>query len=289
MGRFASYDLHLHTEWSYDALSTVEHYFRFARTRGVRALAITDHHTMDAYGDVLKCAEKYPDVRFFAGAELTVHCPLGTYDLVCLNLPCQEEGELIGLFQAYRAWQVAYGNACSANFQRLGFDFTNEKRLELLKSYRAERILAKQGNTHVRFATIRSYAIQNGYCRDEEDYLKLFDSFVEMPDYPEYDFVIPIVKRAGGVVILAHPYEYFERDNVKRMDELREMFQLDGIECAQSFVPKEMTPFYRQYCERYGLLSSGGSDLHQPLFEGFADICGEDRWFDELLERITLH
>ena len=59
----ATFDLHLHTHWSYDALSSVEDYFRMAREKKTRAIAITDHHLMDGYGDVLACAEKYPDVR----------------------------------------------------------------------------------------------------------------------------------------------------------------------------------------------------------------------------------
>ena len=290
MVEFASYDLHLHTEWSYDALAKVEDYFRLASEKKLRAIAITDHHLMDAYGDVMECAAKYPDVRFFAGGELTVHCPLGTFDLVCLNLPCNPEcGELSELWETYRNWQRAYGHAYSVNFTRCGMDFDDDARLNLLKSYRAPRIIAKHGNSHVRYTTMLGECVRRGFCKDAAEYWNIFRSFTDMPDYPEYDYVVPRVKRAGGIVIIAHPYEYFEHDNLKRMDALREMLQLDGIECAHSDVPKEMTPFYRDYCVKHGLLSSGGSDLHSAPFDGFAKHCGEDRWLDEMMERITLH
>ena len=83
MPEYASFELHLHSQWSYDALTPVEEYFKFARERKLRAFALTDHHTMDGYGDMLECAKKYPDVPFVAGAELTVHSPMGTFDLVC--------------------------------------------------------------------------------------------------------------------------------------------------------------------------------------------------------------
>ncbi|MBQ6473717.1 MAG: PHP domain-containing protein [Victivallales bacterium] len=286
-----SFDFHLHSQWSYDALMPVEEYFRLARAKRLRAFALTDHHTMDGYGDVMECARKYPDVHFVAGAELTVHCPLGTYDLVCLNMPCREDGELVKLFQAYRAWQVAYGTAFSANMLRLGFPFDDQERLKLLRSYRPARVIEKQGNTHVRFATIRDYCIDRGFCHDQSEYLKMVGRFEDMPDYPEYDFVVPIVKRAGGIVLIAHPYDYFRHDDQKRMDELCEMLDLDGIECSNGgAVPEPFSRIYREYCRKHHLLSSAGTDGHdQRDGDQMARHFGEDSWLDELLERVKLH
>ena len=82
----AVFDLHLHTCWSYDGFSRAADYFRFAEQKKVRAIAVTDHHLMDSCGEVLRAAAEYPEVGYILGAELTVHCPLGTFDLVCLNL-----------------------------------------------------------------------------------------------------------------------------------------------------------------------------------------------------------
>ena len=45
MNRYlASYDLHLHSCWSYDAAVRPEEYFQMAREHHLRAFAITDHH-----------------------------------------------------------------------------------------------------------------------------------------------------------------------------------------------------------------------------------------------------
>ena len=80
------------------------------------------------------------------------------------------------------------------------------------------------------------------------------------------------------------------------MDTLREMFQLDGIECAHPSVPQEATAFYRAYCEEFGLLSSGGTDLHTPTEKRsdgselcLGGHCGLDRWLDEILERVQIY
>ncbi len=289
MEKKVGYDLHLHTEWSYDALSKVEDYFREAQQRRLRAIAITDHHHMDGYGDVRACAKKYPDVRFIAGGELTVHCPLGTYDLVCLNLPLEETPALAPLWETYHEWQRAFGHSYSVNFVRLGFDFDDDARLKLLQSYRAPRIIAVQGNTHVRYATIRDECIRRGWCADEAAYKKLYASFVDCPDYPEYDIVVPHVKRVGGIVLMAHPCDYFKQFDEKKLDELREMLQLDGFECAQTNMPPEANEFYRAYCKKRGLLSSAGTDIHHAPFDRLGGHGGPDEWLDELLERVTLH
>ena len=45
----------------------------------------------------------------------------------------------------------------------------------------------------------------------------------------------------------------------------------------------------KKYCEEYGLLSSGSSDLHSPDADTFAANCAPDSWLDEILERVTLY
>ena len=285
----ANFDLHLHTEWSYDATNPVEGYFRAAQEKKTRAIAITDHHLMDGYEDVLAAAARYPDVGYFSGGELTVHCELGDFDLVCLNLPRRPTPEMTRIFDVYRAWQIAYGHALSENFLARGFPFDDDARMALLESYRPAKAIAKQGNSHVQNPRLRQYCIERGFAKDEADYKAKRDSFTDLPDYPEYDLVIPVVKRAGGVVILAHPFGYFLGSDRKRMDHLRELFRLDGVECAHHSVPVEMTPVYRAYCREHGLLSSAGSDLHTTISDIFANLASEDSWLDEMLERVELH
>lgn len=284
-----SYDLHLHTEWSYDAASKVEDYFRFAEEKKCRAIAVTDHHLMDAYDEVLESAELHPEVAYFSGSEISVNCEFGPIDLVCLNLPRRPTPQTEELFNIYRNWQIASGSNASRNFCALGYDFDDEKRLELLRSYRPEKAIAKQGNTHVKHQVLVNYCIEHGFCTDEDSYTELRRKFTTRAPYPEYDKVIPLVKAAGGVVIIAHPVGYFLENDLKRMDTLREMFQLDGIECAHPSIPEELSLFYREYCKKYALLSSAGSDLHNPVIEKFAAQDGKDEWLDEMLERITLY
>ena len=70
MGKYAEFDFHLHTLWSYDAVTPVEDYFRLASERNIKTIAITDHHIVDAWDEVKAAGEKYPDVAYIAGANL---------------------------------------------------------------------------------------------------------------------------------------------------------------------------------------------------------------------------
>jgi predicted metal-dependent phosphoesterase TrpH len=290
----ASFDFHLHTYWSYDAITPVEMYFRLARERGVKYIAITEHHQMDSFPEVQEVAREYPDISYLPGAELTVHSPLGTFDMVCLGLPPVPEPELQSVFATYHQWQRDCGDAYSDCLTAAGYPYTRAERLALLRRYRPEKTIQVQGATHVQ------NKVQLDFLLEEKKYFPSRDALIAVlrsftfPPYPEYSAVLPAVKRAGGLVFIAHPSNYFERNNVRRMDELREMLQFDGIECAHDMVPPELTVFYREYCLKHKLLSTAGSDCHS--FEGaayrfggtheFGRHIGADTWRDAILERI---
>ena len=217
--------------------------------------------------------------------------------MVCLNLPPEPKGELREVLLEYRQWQQDYGNALSAALQEGGFDYSPEERRKLLLRYRPERTLAVQGITHVQGKVQENYILQEKkwFASPEEFHDFLRDR--PLPHYPAAERVIPAVKRAGGVVFIAHPTRYFESNNLKRMDAIREILELDGIECAHDLVPPELTEFYRAYCLKHRLLSTAGSDSHstegQPYRFGqqhdFARHIGKTTWMEEILERVSVY
>ncbi|HWL51182.1 MAG TPA: PHP domain-containing protein [Chthoniobacteraceae bacterium] len=298
----ALYDLHLHTYWSYDALADPEVHFRRARELGLRCLAITEHHNLDALPDLVRIAADYPDIRWIVAAELTVNTSIGAVDLLCYGLPLQPCGLLAQVLDEYHEWQRAAGAARVRQMQALGFDYSSEEHLALLRSYRPERTLERQGATHVRGKTEIDYFIRRGFIANPGERAALLQRLpkeLATPCYPSVERVVPAVKQAGGLVVIAHPAGYFQDRNRQRMDALREECGLDGIECAHRSVHPEQTAFYRAYCREHGLLSTGGSDSHDnedvltpPEQWGhtrekrFACHLGEEAWLDEFLERL---
>ncbi len=287
----ASYDLHLHTYWSYDATAEPARYFERAAELGMRCLAITEHHNLDSREEVFAAAADHSGVRVIRAAELSVSTSIGPVDLVCLGLPRVWPEALRRLMDRYHRWQVEYGEALCRGMQALGFAYTDEDRRRLLLSYRPVSTLARQGITHVGNDVQRDYFIERGFIASSEQYGPLLDRLGNqqgLPGYPPVAEVVPIVHEAGAMISIAHPAGYFGGADRGRMDRLREECLLDAIECAHPRVPADLTPVYRQYCREHRLFSTAGSDCHTnaDIDSMFGRHGGEDRWLDELLERL---
>lgn len=287
----SNFDLHLHTFWSYDAYSRPEDLFQLADEKGLRCVAVADHHVLDSRLDVAIAAAAHPSVRSIPSAELTVTCSIGSVDLLCYGFPEELPRPMRRVLDAYHQWQRDYGAAVSKGLVKLGYDYGDQRRIELLRSYRPSETLAIQGGTHVRNGTQRQFFLDQGWIDSEDDYgafLRQAREAVPTPPYPAAAEVVPAVKQAGALVVIAHPAGYFQRDDRQRMDQLREELRLDGIECAHPGVPLVLTPVYRAYCEEHKLLSTAGSDAHsrEELEAELGRHGGEEDWLDELLARL---
>ena len=287
----ASYDLHLHTCWSYDATAEPASYLRHAHASGMRALAITDHHVMDSLPEVQQAARAFPAIRLIPAAELTVTTSLGPIDLVCLGFAPALTPALQAVLDVYHQWQRDFGAALVRGMQALGFDWTQRHRHDLLESYRPRRTLALQGWTHVKNELQRDEFIRRGFIASDQDYGPLLGrarKAAGAPPYPAAGDVVPALSAAGVLKVIAHPHGYFAGADPIRMDSLCAECALDGIECAHPATPLEFTPRYREYCLRHGLVSTAGSDCHgeddvAPLLGRHG---GAEEWLDEVLARL---
>jgi len=285
------YDLHLHTHWSYDALVSVEETFKAAHESGVRCIAITEHHVMDSAQEVMQVAQRFPEVRYVPGAELTVTTSLGAVDLLFYNMPLDPGPPVQAVLDEYHEWQRAYGAAFARAMRKAGYDFSDTQWVALLESYRPGHIIAVQGHTHVRNGVLRAYFIERGFIRSEEEYAPLRQAVAQsspLPPYPAVERVAPVGKAAGAVIAIAHPYGYFQGADEKRMRGFQEECLLDGIECAHQSVPHEFTATYREYCVKHDLISTGGSDCHtlEDVRAKIGRHGGPAEWFEEFEARV---
>ncbi|HRU06381.1 MAG TPA: PHP domain-containing protein [Candidatus Brocadiia bacterium] len=285
-----SYDLHLHTCWSYDALASVDTCFAQARRRGLRLISITDHHVFDNLGEVLAAADRYPDVGFILGAELTVHTSIGAVDLVCHGFAPESAETLKDVWDAYHEWQRRRGATFAEGMRRLGYDYSDADWKALLESYRPAKTLAAQGMTHVKNCVQAAYFAQRGFIPSRDavsDLYQRLSQVVDLPHYPAVEFVRPRLRQEGVMVSIAHPAGYFQGADRRRMEALFEEIGFDGVECSHPSVRLDLTQGYRAFCEARGLYSSGGTDCHEDaeLVDWLGRHHGRDEWLDEFLER----
>jgi hypothetical protein len=195
------------------------------------------------------------------------------------------------VLQAYHAWQREYGEGVARGMGKLGYAWGVEDQRKLLESYRPARTLAVQGMTHVKNQVQRAQWIARGWVTGEADYWVLMDKAGEAggaPDYPRVEQVLPAVKEAGMLVVIAHPSMYFDGAKRELMDRLRLECSLDGLECSHRAVPAKYWPVYRAYCLEHGLVSTAGTDCHtdEEVRELLGSHGGSEEWLDEFLARL---
>ncbi|HCX64085.1 MAG TPA: hypothetical protein DHN33_02590, partial [Eubacteriaceae bacterium] len=86
------------------------------------------------------------------------------------------------------------------------------------------------------------------------------------PHYiPEGKEFIDAIHRSGGAAVLAHPgYDQMRIDFTGEKKVIFELLknQIDGVEVYYSTHTKEETQIYYDFCKKYGLLYTAGSDFH---------------------------
>ena len=287
-----TYDLHIHSHWSYDATLSVAEIFEKASAYNLKTIAITDHHHLDSLTEINTISKQYPEINCIPSAEFTVTTSIGSVDLLCYGFPKELDNDTKKIVDKYHLWQQETGMATVRGLQALGFKYTDDDWHNLLKSYRPQKVFPVQGYTHVMGRVEREYFLKNGFIQEEKERGELYEKMnekIKRPLYPRVEEVIPTLKQAGALVVIAHPFGYFNKNDLKRMDRLKAECDLDGIECAHPSIPPEFTPFYREYCKRNNLLSTAGTDCHiSTLLEArFGRHIGSEDWCKELLEKLN--
>lgn len=86
---------------------------------------------------------------------------------------------------------------------------------------------------------------------------------ISATDYITVYIIQEILRHAGALAFLAHPFEYRFDDTISFIDELRKKAKLDGIECFHPSAESEnKIEVLLEYARANNLYVSGGSDYH---------------------------
>ena len=140
---------------------------------------------------------------------------------------------------------------------------------------------------------VLNFLIDRGFCTGVDDYFRrvLADLPVEWPTYPHPAQAIAAIRESGGVPILAHPGASMRRAGITEETlDLFSDFGIAGLECYTHYHDEATTRFCRDWCDRHGMLVTGGSDCHGGFVGrelGVPMVDSADLRLGELAERIV--
>lgn len=273
-------DLHVHSNHS-DGLLTPSELVERAKVLGITALALTDHDTGSGNAEALQAGERF-GVEVIAGIELSANC-LGV-EVHILGFGVDRCDEAIdATLKELRESRDKRLTVIISRLNDLGVPISSEE-------VRREAAGGVIGRLHIARALHRRRAV--GSVREA---FALYlgrggRAFAERKKL-ESGAAIDLIRRMGGVAVLAHPGSV-ERENPLSLPAILEKLigeGLTGIETQYTSHNHDQIARYAQFARESGLLETGGSDFHRPDPDGprMGTGTGRVKVTGEMLERLT--
>ncbi len=250
-------DLHTHTTASDGSLTPTE-LVEAARRAGLKAVAITDHDTVDGVAEALAAGQALGQA-VVPGVEISLQgyeaqgMP-GSMHLLGLFLDHADPGLAAGLARLQGA-RAERNPQIVAKFNQLGIPLT----LEEVEAFAGGELI---GRPHFAQALIARKVVANrgeAFAR----YLAAGKpAYVAKWRFPPAEG-IAMLQRAGAVTVLAHPGLF--KLGLAGLEALLLRLMADGLDGVEAYYSEHDPAFTRAVlglAARLGLVVSGGSDFH---------------------------
>lgn len=244
-------DLHCHSTCSDGSVSPGQ-IGKYALRQGLTHIALTDHDTMDGVKQLMDNV-KGTGLHVIPGVECTTRDASTGRPVHVLCYAPKNAEILFPVLRETSRRRKAAKLKMAAKLEKLYPVIRTEDILELSKGsasiFEAHlmRALANAGITNQPFGPLLSELIgKNGICYSPIE-------------YPATLEVIDVMRKAGGIIVIAHPGQF---DSVDLIQHLAKERMIDGIECYHYKNPESVTKICCEIAERYDLLVTGGSDFH---------------------------
>jgi 3',5'-nucleoside bisphosphate phosphatase len=271
-------DLHAHSTAS-DGSETPSALVERAVDLGLRALALTDHDTLEGIEEARASADRV-GLDLIPGTELSLEHEGGMH-LVVLWLepgPGPLQDRLAGL-QLGRGGRNA---AIVGLLEGLGMPIS------------LEEVIEESGGGTVGRPHIAAVMMRKGYVESISEAFELWlgagrPAYAARPRLSPEE-AIGLARDSGGVPVLAHPHTL----GINRSHEMAELLTrlrsagLVGLEALCAAYQRHEREGYTDLAHRFGLIASGGSDYHgsyKPFLElgtGYGDLVVPDYFVEEL-------
>ncbi|MCX7661339.1 MAG: PHP domain-containing protein [Candidatus Omnitrophica bacterium] len=242
-------DLHIHTYFS-DGTDSVGSLIKQIKPLGLTCVSITDHDNVDALEEALVLFEK-ENIELIPGIELTAEYNQQEVHILGYFID-HKDRTLIDKLNFLKNNRRERVRKMIEKLNRLGVDISVENVLNIAGK-------ATIGRLHLAYALVKEKKVSSV----SEAFRKYIGE--EAPAYVlgfrfNLQEGIELVKKCGGIPVLAHPYSIKENSLYKIIE--------SGVEGIEVYYP-EHTPYlvnyYLSLAQKYNLLVTGGSDFHGEL------------------------
>jgi len=242
-------DLHTHTTASDGTLTPAE-LFDQAAAIGIRFLAISDHDSTAGCQAAQALQGRAPELRVIPAIEMNAEGPWACHLLgYFIDIQSPELQRALARCRERRLERV---RAMTQKLQALGVGVEFDRVAALARG-------GSLGRPHVADALM-----EKGVVKTRQE---AFDRFLKKDgpayvggDSPTAPESIQIIRRAGGIPVLAHP----SYDGSSSLIESLVGVGLMGIEAYYPEHGRSLTQHYVDLARRCGLVATGGSDFHGP-------------------------
>lgn len=262
-------DLHTHSVYS-DGTYTPAEIVNYAKEKGLSAVSLTDHDTIDGLDEARMQAERM-DIRFINGVEINSCCYVTNRSINIHILGYSFfPSDLKDFMAELRVMRTEHNNAILKALHAIGIEI----------DYVDLEMQSPKGT--VTRLNIAKTLVQKGYAETVKDALHRYlhkegTAYVESQNQP-FSVVVKKIHDAGGVASLAHPGEYGLNDTeTERLVRCLAEDGLDAIECIHPVHSFAYSQKIITLSKQYNLALTGGSDFHGKNDDGIDLGMGGDR------------
>ncbi|ADY56493.1 PHP domain protein [Syntrophobotulus glycolicus DSM 8271] len=240
-------DLHCHTNMS-DGLMDPAEVVRIAAQKGLSALAITDHDTIQGFAEGKKAALQY-NIDFIPGIEInTDWCGREVHILgYGIDPESREFNHKLAVIRDKRKERI---NKIVEKLRGLGLDIS------------IEEVESKGKGVSIGRPHVAQVLVDRGYARNVKDAFSNYLGIGTQAYVPRYKLkpeeAIAMIRKAKGVAVLAHPGAQGLFWEISRWKDAG----LQGIEVYHPEHHEESIEKYTGLAAKMGLVITGGSDFH---------------------------
>ena len=280
-------DLHAHSTFS-DGSLTPEQLVNLASEAGLTALALTDHDSTGGLDRFMAAcevaaAEGRPAPLGIPGVEISADVAKGTMHILAYFFDVTNVA-LQDALARIRGGREARNHEILRKLNEQGLKLPWEE----VQEYAGEEVI---GRPHFARAMV-----DRGHVRSVKE---AFDLYLAKgkPAYADRFRMSPadsiaVIRQAGGVPVLAHPFT-LQLDASELRAEMGRLKEsgLEGVEVYYSEHSHDLTAAYRELAEALDLAVTGGSDFHGEINPGiklgigFGSLRVPDRIVDDLQTR----